>query len=661
MSITSSLINRRKPRSLGPYGDTRTGWQRPVTWPVHTDPASGAITALIAVWESDYNPVSLLCVTSTGQYQVDWGDGSSPTNHNSNTKAENNISWSGVSSDTLQPEGYRIAKITITPVSGNITTFNIKQYHTLLQVGGRSEGWLEIKLNAANLNALVIGSTSSAPLHGFLENVEVLSSSLSSLYYSFYLEYNLRRVLINSSSALTDARNAFANCNMLTDVIINATVGNGCDGGAMFQNCYSLRRGVDFKFGSTGRFWTYQNFYNGCSSLEWCPSYRYNDTTNFTGMFQNCGNLRWVGDINNTGSAPNFTSMFQNCYNLDYPPYINFQTGGSINTSNMFNSSGIRKMNPRWNITAISTSTSMFANCRNLESIPVAGVDIVSFFGSGNSIFQNCIKLKKIPTGAFPSNNLTISSNMFNGCCGIREIGALSLAAGTIDTNSFSGCSISKHELVQIGFSGVGNLTWTLSNQLMSTTYLNNLMIALAGGTNTSGTLIINGNPGVDTAVTKTSSVSTTGSTTITVPDVTNLSVGMVMSMAGVSAETTNTRAVTFQDTANTVTLTAHGLPAGKRIAFTSITSTTGIAVRTYYYVVNPTADTFQVATTVGGAAINLVTDGSGNLTYMPQVTAVGTTTVTVDVPAYSGGTTSAVFRKLNVWLGQSKNWTITV
>jgi hypothetical protein len=72
---------------------------------------------------------------------------------------------------------------------------------------------------------------------------------------------------------------------------------------------------------------------------------------------------------------------------------------------------------------------------------------------------------------------------------------------------------------------------------------------------------------------------------------------------------------VTFQDTGDTVTRTSHGLVAGTVVQFESITSTTGISTATNYYVVNPAANTFQLASTVGGAALALTTNGTGLMT----------------------------------------------
>lgn len=67
----------------------------------------------------------------------------------------------------------------------------------------------------------------------------------------------------------------------------------------------------------------------------------------------------------------------------------------------------------------------------------------------------------------------------------------------------------------------------------------------------------------------------------------------------------------TLQDTGDTVTHTAHGLVNGDKVVFDTITTTTGLTVGVEYFVVSATANTFQVSTTAGGAAVALTTDGT--------------------------------------------------
>jgi hypothetical protein len=70
--------------------------------------------------------------------------------------------------------------------------------------------------------------------------------------------------------------------------------------------------------------------------------------------------------------------------------------------------------------------------------------------------------------------------------------------------------------------------------------------------------------------------------------------------------------ACVFTDAGNTVDKAAHGLLDGYKVILPSIVTTTGINIYTVYYVVNKAADTFQLALTSGGAAVELVTNGTG-------------------------------------------------
>jgi len=79
---------------------------------------------------------------------------------------------------------------------------------------------------------------------------------------------------------------------------------------------------------------------------------------------------------------------------------------------------------------------------------------------------------------------------------------------------------------------------------------------------------------------------------------------------------------VTFDATDDLVTLLNHGFTSGEQIEFSTIVSTTGISINTSYYVVNTTADTFQVATSTGGSASPLTTDGYGTLKYITSLPA---------------------------------------
>lgn len=63
----------------------------------------------------------------------------------------------------------------------------------------------------------------------------------------------------------------------------------------------------------------------------------------------------------------------------------------------------------------------------------------------------------------------------------------------------------------------------------------------------------------------------------------------------------------------NLVRSTANGLSNGQKVVFFNATVPTPLTEGTVYFVINATADTFQVSSTIGGAAITLTGAGSGD------------------------------------------------
>jgi surface protein len=82
---------------------------------------------------------------------------------------------------------------------------------------------------------------------------------------------------------------------------------------------------------------------------------------------------------------------------------------------------------------------------------------------------------------------------------------------------------------------------------------------------------------------------------------------------------------VTLTDAGDLVERTAHGYSNGMEVRFYNIVSTTGLTTAQVYYVINATANNFQVAATVGGSAVALSTNGSATL--LPYKQAIVTVT----------------------------------
>lgn len=73
-----------------------------------------------------------------------------------------------------------------------------------------------------------------------------------------------------------------------------------------------------------------------------------------------------------------------------------------------------------------------------------------------------------------------------------------------------------------------------------------------------------------------------------------------------IPVQSTGIKAYTVDATANTIQCRSHGYALNSKVVFFSNTAPGGLTEGVVYYVVNPTTDTFQVAATQGGAAIDL-------------------------------------------------------
>lgn len=69
----------------------------------------------------------------------------------------------------------------------------------------------------------------------------------------------------------------------------------------------------------------------------------------------------------------------------------------------------------------------------------------------------------------------------------------------------------------------------------------------------------------------------------------------------------------TFTGGTDMVNATAHGLVNGDQVRFDTVVTTTGINTTIAYFVVNATANSFQVSLTKGGSAVDLLDDGTGS------------------------------------------------
>ena len=252
------------------------GWQRPSDWlpmPAGITSANQTFVGLHAVIENSDNYVAFRFTTSAGQYQVDWGDGSTPTLHDSNAIAQYQYNFATVSNSTLTSRGYKQSIITVTPVSGNLLTcdFNLRFVTSPVQNQIYSTGFLDCILsmpNASSGSSILWNASTQNVRHAYVERFDI------------------------------------------------KTIGGCTTMGNMFNNCLSLQSVPLFNTASVTNM---SNMFFSCRSLQSVPLFNTASVTSINSMFQNCSSLQSV-PLFNTANVNNMSTMFSGCSSINSIP-----------------------------------------------------------------------------------------------------------------------------------------------------------------------------------------------------------------------------------------------------------------------------------------------------------------------------------------------------
>ena len=290
-------------------------WVRPSDWlpmPANITSADQIFVGLHAVFESGQNYCAFLFATSTGQYQVDWGDGT-VTLHNSNTIAQKNYDYASISNSTICSRGYKQVIIKVTPVSGNLLTCNFQQRFvtTPAQNQAYSSGFLECILSMPNATSITFGGTTIR--HSYVERFDVKTiGNVTNIQVMFFYCLSLQSIPLFNTQNVTNMNSMFFYCLSLQSVPLfntqNVTIMY-----RMFYNCLSLQSVPLF---NTQNVITMESMFNGCSSLQSVPLFNTQNVTAMQQMFQNCVSLNFIPNFNTT-LVTNFTSFATGCNSLD--------------------------------------------------------------------------------------------------------------------------------------------------------------------------------------------------------------------------------------------------------------------------------------------------------------------------------------------------------
>jgi len=434
-----------------------TTYTRPSDWlsmPVVAT-SSHTFVGLVAVRNNDSNYVALRVTTSTGNYQVNWGDGTITT-HASNTTAEYQYVYSGLSDSTLCSRGYKQALITVTPATGNITVLNTNIGHSVLGTTVvKQVKWLEYLINLPSLTTLSIAPTSNNPRPNWLE-----------------------KITISHLGSLTALNSAFSSLTGLKAINITASTTGLTNTSYMFASCISLIS-VNL-FNTSNVLNAVQMFYN-CPSLEQVPNFNLSKVTTAISMFDGCTNLKSVPALDMRLNT-DFSAMFANCANLTEIPLIDTRSG--INFTNFAANSSKLKTVASLDMSKATIVTSAFQSCLSLDNFPAMTIGTASC--SANSFFYQCPMIKNI--GNIDVSKAITLTNFFNGDNSLRTLPALNLNAATTLTNISSGV------VARAPFTNV-RASLSLANKNLGRAMIVEVFNGLASGV-TSKTITVSANPG---------------------------------------------------------------------------------------------------------------------------------------------------------------------
>jgi surface protein len=380
-------------------GGAEQYWIRPTDWlPMPTVTSSQqTFVGLYAIIENSDNFASLLFTTDSGQYEVDWGDGTVDlVNSNTLAQHEYNFVTYDPTNSTLTTRGYKQAIITVTPVSGDLLTCNFQTRFVTSPVQNQaySTGFLDCILSmpsASGGSSIIFGgvnATDPTLRHTYIERINFLNiggcTVLDSLCQAML---SLQDFIISDTSAVTSMRRMFQQCTSLqvlplfdTRFVTDMSVFCGTAG--------SLR---EIPLFDTRSVTNMTQAFSGCPITE-IPLLNTSNVTDMSSMFTNCLCLKTI-PLFVTSSVSTMSGMFSGCSSLFEIPLLDTRNVTTMERM-FFNCVSLQSM-PLLNTLNVSTMASMFSTVRSLNSIPALltsaiNVDFGTSFAASSASLNRC-------------------------------------------------------------------------------------------------------------------------------------------------------------------------------------------------------------------------------------------------------------------------------
>ena len=652
-----------------------TAYVRPADWPVFPAIPDGTqkIYVLVAIFPGGGNTVNYLAFNLTGNYTVDWGDGTSDS-VSSGVQINHTYDYNNVNLSAVTTRGYKCATVAITPTGvANLTIATLGLRPTSpAGLANISIPILDIYINAASLGTLSIGTGGGTVRTAYLEQVTIQQNNMSSWSNVVFAScFSLQQIVFLKSTPpplnSLGSTSMFQNCNALK-WIVGPTPGNASTCNQWFNTCSSL---VQAPFIDTANCTNMGSMFQTCQSLQQVPLYNTANVTNMSSMFQNSPSIKSV-PLFNTAKVTTMASMFNTCTSLQSVPPFNtsnvntmnamfssaislrsipvFDTANVTDMATMFNACAGLQTAPTFSNTAkVTTMASMFAGCTSLQTVPAYTTSNVT---SMISMFSLCQSMATAPAFTDTSNVISVT-NMFQNCYSLRSVPSYNLANATIGgTTMINTCQ------TLADFSGYNiNLNFTLPAAQLSSSAAGNILANLSIKSAVANTLTLALNPGIANSVPVTGVASTAGTAVLTISNTT----GLIVGMTAISANINSGIATTANTGNNAITLTSHNLVNNTVVSFSTAVFTVGTAY-TPLYVVNAATNTFQVANTIGGTALTVTANATPVMNYGRYISAIVANVSVTLAPGYASNTGNGTvnFRTFDTTIATLKNWTVS-
>jgi hypothetical protein len=361
-------------------------WVRPAGWltmPTITA-AENKLAFLFAVYENEENCFSLNYNSTTCNYTVDWGDGTSLNVINSNTIREKRYNYSAITSIVLQDElgiDYKQVIVTVTLNSGTITGWLIGSISGTIGAAGNRPGKPQVLESIISHDHSVIFSTRTAwPLMQNLIIKKLKPTGTVSSHFNYFVNLrNLEGFDLIDTTATTVSSSVFIGIGPINKIDI--VWSSGAQAITSIFSTAAFKRLGNVTFNTTN---SVNTAFSGCRNLIEIGDIDLTGAIQAQSTFLNCFSLVKVGTITmNSMTLPN--SMFSGCYSLQELEFTNCAT--------------------------LTNTTSMFATCLSLRKLIMPGLVVSLNVAACALQRQEIIDLLNSLGSPLTTQNVTLTAN----------------------------------------------------------------------------------------------------------------------------------------------------------------------------------------------------------------------------------------------------------